>query len=217
MSTLKRTWIVAGFATLLIMAPASGAAFGTDGSAVIELDTTGLTESDAGGGGGGPTCTTASDISAIENLEFTQQGSYTYSENYGNPTGLFEFNSGSFPITWNPDICGVLGGTLAVTDFKTEASVNGTWSPLGQGFYVNGLPSRQNNSGVYNLDAIDADNIGGTFHAPTNTPTIATTSANFGSTTTNVKVTETLAVAGSAMLPNYRYVTTATFTVLADQ
>lgn len=217
MSTFTRTYLVAGLAALLITAPASGAAFGVDGDAIIELDTAGLVDSGAQGGGGGPVCTTTSEISSIGNGSMTQNGSYTYYENYGNPFGRFTFNSGSFPILWNPDSCGVVGGSLSVTGFKTEAFVNGVWAPLAKGAYLNGLPARGFTGGIYNLDAIDGSNPDGTFHEPNSNATITTTVANQGSTTTNVNVLETLEVNGSAMLPDYRYVTTATFTVLADQ
>jgi len=217
MSTLKRTALVAGLAALLITAPASGAALGLDGDAIIELDTTNLVDTGAQGGGGGLGCTTTSEISSIGNGAITPAGTYTYLENYGNPFGRFEFNSGSFPIIWNPDICGVAGGTLSVTAFKTEASISGQWVPLGLGAYFNGLPARQFSGGVYNLDATDENNPNGTFHRPSSNGNIAYTTANLGSTTTNVNVSEILDMDGSAMLPDYRYVTTATFTVLADQ
>lgn len=217
MSTFTRTYLVAGLAALLITAPASGAAFGVDGDAIIELDTAGLVDSGAQGGGGGPVCTTTSEISSIGNGSMTQNGSYTLVDNYGSPFGQFTFNSDSFPISWNPDSCGVVGGSLSVTAFKTEAFVNNVWSPLSIGFYFNGLPARESTGGIYNLDAIDDANPDGTFHQPNSNSTIATTVANLGSTSTNVKVLEVLDTPGSDMLPDYRYVTTATFTVLADQ
>lgn len=217
MSTLSRSSLVAGLVALLITAPATGAAFGLDGDAIIELDTTNLVDTGAQGGGGGLGCTTTSEISSIGNGSMTQAGTYTYYENYGNPFGRFEFRSGSFPILWNPDNCGVIGGSLSVTGLKTEASINGQWVPLIQGAYFNGLPARESSGGIYNVDAIDGSNPDGSFHQPTANATIATTTANLGSTTTNVDIVENLNVNGSAMLPNYRYVTTATFTVLADQ
>lgn len=221
MELLKRTMLICGLASLLVTAPASGSAFGVDGSAIIELDTTGLLDAGvdpgAGGGGGGPACTPAAEISSIDNGPSTQAGTYTYEENYGNPFGRFEFNSGSFPITWNPDSCGLVGGSLSVTAFKTEASVNGQWVPLALGAFFNGLPARESTGGIFNLDAIDGSNPDGTFHQPNSNATIATTTANVGSTTTSVNVSEKLLVNGSAMLPNLRYVTTATFTVLSDQ
>ena len=219
MELLKRTMLICGLASLLVTAPASGSAFGVDGSAIIELDTTGLLDAgvDPGAGGGGASCTPAAEISSIGNGPSTQAGSYNYFENYGNPFGLFEFNSGSFPILWNPDICGVAGGSLSVTAFKTEASVNGQWMPLATGAYLNGLPARDSSGGIFNLDAADESNPNGTFHRPNSNATLGYTTANLGSTTTNVNVSEKLVVAGSAMLPNYRYVTTATFTVLSDQ
>ena len=217
MKTIERALIVSGLAAVLITAPASGSAFGADGNAIIELDTYNLVDTSTQGGGGVPACTTTSEISSIGNGSMTQAGSYTFSENYGNPFGSFAFNSGSFPIDWNPDTCGVVGGSLSVTAFKTEASINGQWAPLAKGAYLNGLPARASNGGIFNLDAADVSNPDGTFHQPNSNPTIATTTANLGSTTTNVNVSETLEVSGSAMLPNHRYVTTATFTVLSDQ
>lgn len=206
MSAFKRVFLVGGLAALMITAPASGAAFGTDGSAIVNLDTTGLIDPGLGGGGGGNDCVSTSDIFAIGNGPTAQLSAVT---NNGAGETYFTFDSESFPIEWNPDSCGLSGGTLSLTDFKTEALVSGTWRTVYSGLFFNGLPARQANSGVYNLDA------GGTFHQVASNPIIATTSANIGSTTTNVKIVETLGVNGS-YLPDYSYGTTATFTVLSD-
>ena len=217
MNTFKNALLVSGLAAVLITAPASGSAFGADGSAIIELDTTGFLDAGGGtgdGGGGGPTCTTTAVITSVDNAPSTQVGSLS---NNGFGLSLFKFDSGSFPISWNPDICGVLGGSLSLTGFKTEAEVSaGTYASLGDGFQVNGLPAR-NFSGVYNLDAVDEANPNGTFHQVASNPTIATTTSNSNDSTTNINLTETLGVNNSSVLPNYRYVTTATFTVLTDQ
>lgn len=215
MELLRRAALVGGLTALLITAPASGSAFAVDGSAIIELDTTGLLDTGAdqgGGGGGGASCTPTAEISSIGNGAMTSAGTYTTA--WG--LGYFEFNSGSFPVVWNPDTCGLSGGSLSLTDFKTEASVNGNWMTVYAGMYFNGLPGRESNSGVYNLDAIDGNNPNGTLHKVASNPTISTAVANLGSTTTNVNITETLSINGTA-LPNYRYVTTATFSVIADQ
>lgn len=200
---------------MLVTAPASGAAFGTDGNAIISLDTTGIIDPGAGagdGGGGGGGCTSTSDIFALGN-QSTSLPAVSSNNGYGET--YFQFDSGSFPVVWNPDSCGISGGTLSLTDFKTEAYVSGNWTPLSVGVFVNGLPGRQANSGVYNVDATDSMHEDGTFHQVANNPTIASTPASLGSTTTNVNITETLGINGS-YLPDYSYGTTATFTVLAD-
>ena len=218
MDTFQRALLVGGLAAVLITASASGAAFGSDtGNATVELDTTGLLDTDGGdggaGGAGGGGCTPSAEISVIGNSEITQAGT-SYADEYSN--NFFAFESGSFPVQWNPDTCGLSGGSLSLTEFKTEALDNGNWITLRSGFIFNGLPATHY-SGVYNLGAIDGLNPAGTFHQVSSNPTIDTADAASESTVTNINLTETLGLTNDATLPNHRYVTTATFSVLADQ
>ncbi len=202
MTIKSKLALSAGLAAMFLISPASGAAFGSEGSVTVTLDTTGYVDS-------GEVCTPSTTVS-FGVTPTTTMTPYVYKPNGdGTPLTFFEFESDSFEVIWSPDTCGLSSGSLVLTDFTTQAfnSDGSLYGSLMSGLQFNGMPSRHE-SGVYNEAT-------GYFHSTDSDSTVASTGAALEETISIVSITETMGVYAEA-LPDFVYSTTATLSVLSD-
>ncbi len=188
--------LMAGLAAAFLISPASGAAYGTTVSVPLNTD---------GAVAGGPSCSSSSTIA----VGVTPQ-SATLSDTYSVAgLNLFEFSTVPFEVYWQPDTCGLAGGSLLLTNFETRAYDPDTAffiATLGTS-ETEALPAAMS-SGVINEDTLG-------FHSEGDGAIIATSMPSLTATTSALTISETLGTS-SAGIPDLIYSTQATISVLTD-
>lgn len=205
MTIKSKLALSAGLAAMFLISPASGAAFSAtyqdDGTVAVTFDTTGVVDTTTVGV---PNCAATISLANAPTTvahSFTQDMGATYN---------FTFESAKFSAAWNPDTCGVMGGSLTLVALSAEAETStGNWELL-PAIPTDSLPA---------LNAmwshVQRTTAGGYANAFLDMPTFLTVSGSTSNTVSELTLKPVLEYK-SQLLPNLPYRASATLAVLSD-